>query len=280
VQAASKRVLAIHDLSGWGHTSLLAAIPIFYHYGIQVAALPTAILSTNTDYPGYVLDDQTAQMRATISHWKSLGIRFDAIYSGFIGSPGQAELIAEAIASFAREDSFILIDPVLGDAGELYGCYDSGMIDAMRALLPLADLITPNYTEAALLLGKAWDPHADASVIEQNCRLLQNTGAKNIVLTSAPHPEPERTAVAILTQAQDFQLLDCKYLPAVYPGAGDVFASVLLAEILSGTPLPSAALAAIAFVFKGIQTSMRTGQDRRDGICLEKVLRRAACRCC
>ena len=272
VQAASKRILAIHDLSGWGHTSLLAAIPIFYHYGIQVAALPTAILSTNTDYPGYVLDDQTLQMKATIRHWQSLGITFDAIYSGFIGSPLQAELITEAIASFAREDTFILIDPVLGDAGELYNCYDAAMIEAMRALLPLADLITPNFTEAALLLGSAWNPQFPQQKVNELCLQLQSLGAKNIVLTSVPNPEPDRTAVAILTEARDFHILGCEYLPAVYPGAGDVFASVLLAEIMSGKTIAVAAQTAVDFVYKGIQTSLQTGQDRRDGICLERIL--------
>lgn len=270
--AASKRILAIHDLSGWGHTSLLAAIPIFYHYGIQVAALPTAILSTNTDYPGYVLDDQTLQMQATIRHWQSLGVTFDAIYSGFIGSPGQAELIADAIRKFRHQDTFILIDPVLGDAGELYKCYDEAMIEAMRALLPLADLITPNFTEAALLLGKPWNPLASPQESKELCLQLQARAAKNIVITSVPNPQPERTAVAILTEDASYHVLDCEYLPAVYPGAGDVFASILLAEIMCGKDLSSAAQTAVDFVHKGIQTSLQTGQDRRDGICLERIL--------
>lgn len=250
----------------------MAAIPIFYSYGIQVAVLPTAILSTNTDYPDYVMDDQTQQMRASIRHWQKLGMKFDAIYSGFIGNPIQAELILEAIASFSHEDTIILIDPVLGDEGKLYSCYNDSMISAMQALLPYADIITPNLTEAALLLGKTWNPQVGEQEVQDYCTQLQARGAHNIVITSVPHLEAQCTAVALLLEDSSFLHLDCAYLPAVYPGAGDVFASVLLAEILAGKAVPEAAKVAVDFVHNGIQKSMQTGQDRRDGICLDLVL--------
>ena len=250
----------------------MAAIPIFYSYGIQVAVLPTAILSTNTDYPDYVLNDQTHQMRASIKHWQKLGMKFDAIYSGFIGNPIQAELIQEAIASFSNEDTIILIDPVLGDEGKLYSCYNDSMIKAMQALLPHADIITPNLTEAAMLIGKSWNQQISDAELWDYCKSLQTQGARNIVITSAPHLETQCTAVALLMEDHSFLHLDCAYLPAVYPGAGDVFASVLLAESLAGKSLPAAAQAAVDFVYNGIQKSMLTGQDRRDGICLDLCL--------
>ena len=140
----SKRVMAVHDLSGFGHTSLLAAIAIFYRMGIRVAALPTALLSANTDFEGYSFESFDSGMKSFIQHWTKLNMSFDAVYTGFLGGLDQVGKLIPAIQSLAKKDALLLVDPVLGDHGKLYGCYNPGMTEVMRELVKHAGLITPN----------------------------------------------------------------------------------------------------------------------------------------
>ncbi|MDD4309549.1 MAG: bifunctional hydroxymethylpyrimidine kinase/phosphomethylpyrimidine kinase [Candidatus Cloacimonetes bacterium] len=143
--------LAVHDLSGFGHTSLMVVIPILTRMGVEITALPTSLLSTNTEFPQYVMQDNTLLMEAILKHWKSLSLRFDAVYTGFLGSTDQVELLIKNIPVLKTPNSIVLVDPVLADWGKLYGCYDLRMVEAMRKLVCEADIITPNLTEAAFL---------------------------------------------------------------------------------------------------------------------------------
>ena len=147
-----KKIAAIHDLSGYGRASLTVAIPILSYMGYQVCPLPTAILSAHSEYKDFRSFDLTDQMQGIIDHWKELDLHFDALYSGYLASEKQMNIVSGFFDDFSQDDNFILVDPVLGDHGKLYPGMDTGMITGMRELCNKANVITPNLTEAAFLL--------------------------------------------------------------------------------------------------------------------------------
>ena len=140
------RIAAFHDLSGFGRASLTVAIPILSYMGFQVCPVPTAILSTHSEIEDYYMVDLTEHLDAYINHWKKLKIDFQAIYSGFLGSPKQIEIVKRFITDFKQEDQLVVTDPVLGDNGRLYSSIDRGMVDSMRQLISCCDIMTPNLT--------------------------------------------------------------------------------------------------------------------------------------
>lgn len=290
-----QRILAIHDLSGFGHTSLLAAIPILYRMGIEVAALPTALLSTNTEHKDFRMFDTTALMEAHLAHWQGLKQKYDAIYSGFLGNPKQVELLLQNLARLKKPEALFLLDPVLADNGRLYSCYTWEMVAAMRKLLPVSDIITPNLSEAAFLLGNSY-PESSAEVdIISWCRQLSDYGPRYVVITSAPDfAAPSSTLGSIKPHnpkqsqgvrqfqgiayydrdTQNKQYMDCNYLPISYPGTGDCFSSLLLGGVLNGLSVLRSALGAAKFLHWAIELSMGIVADTRDGIALATALAR------
>ena len=151
-----KKIAAVHDLSGAGRVSLTVVIPILSSMGFQVCPLPTAVLSSHTQYPHFSFLDLTDEMPRIISEWKQLGVQFDAIYTGYLGSPRQIQIVSGFIDDFRQSDSLVMIDPVLGDNGKLYTNFDEQMILEMRHLIRKADVITPNMTELFYLLDKPY----------------------------------------------------------------------------------------------------------------------------
>lgn len=150
------RVAAIHDLSGFGRTSLTVAIPVLSGMGIQVCPLPTAVLSTHTvEYTDYTLLDLSAEMERILDHWERLGLTFNGIYSGFTASVAQMRSVARCVRACLAPDGLAVVDPVLGDNGVLDPTMTPAMVEGMRRLIAIAHVITPNYTEVSLLLGEA-----------------------------------------------------------------------------------------------------------------------------
>lgn len=271
------KLLAIHDLSGIGHTSLMAVIPIMYHYGIQTSVLPTSLLSANTCYPGYYMQDTTEAMRQIIRHWQQMGIRFDAIYSGFLGCPAQVDILAEAVSTLAAPDCLIVIDPVLADDGDLYSCYDTSMVAAMKQAISLANLITPNYTEACLLTYSPYHHHPDKTEIFTMCKQICSNGTKQVIITSVPDTDGTKTCYYD-SDSESLQCFDCRYIPAFYPGTGDVFASLVTAMLLNGEEIVSAIKFATGFIYDAINRTISIGRDHREGICLDMMLDKCALR--
>lgn len=265
--------MAIHDLSGFGNTSLMAVIPIMYRKGISVCALPTAFLSANTCFPDYKMQDTTAFMRDCITHWKAMDLRFDAIYSGFLGSAAQSEIVIEAIDSFKTEATLVLVDPVLADDGLLYSCYDESMIAAMQKLISRADIITPNFTEACLLSGVSWKNSVSEIELKHICIQLARLGAGNIIITSVPSTNPQHSNVLLYeVEKQELSVFECNFIPCFYPGTGDIFASVLLAELMNDMDLQTAIQIGVDFVYQAITQSLDYTRNVGEGLLLEKAL--------
>ncbi|MEG1500973.1 MAG: pyridoxamine kinase, partial [Clostridiales bacterium] len=182
-----KKVAAIHDLSGFGRASLCAIIPTLSSMGVQVCPVPTAILSNHTGgFEKYSFLDLTDYLEEYINQWKELGLTFDCIYSGFLGSPKQIKIVEDFIDYFGNQDNLVVVDPVLGDNGALYSSMTKEMIQKMKKLISKADIITPNITEAAFLLDKVCPEQISNEEIKLWLRDLAKMGPEIIIITSVP----------------------------------------------------------------------------------------------
>ncbi len=270
-----KKVAAIHDLSGLGRASLTAIIPILSTMGIQVCPMPTAVLSSHTGgFTGYSFVDLTDTMIAYKNHWKELNVEFDCIYSGFLGSTKQIDIISEFIDDFGTEDNIVVVDPVMGDDGELYETMDEEMIKRMRDLVYKADIITPNFTEATYLLDKEYDLHISEEKIKEWLVELSNMGPDTVILTSVPEDINNKitSVIAYNRKTNKFWKVSCEYIPAHFPGTGDAFASVIIGSLLQGDSLPIALDRGVQFITACIRASYGFDYPTREGVLLERVL--------
>jgi pyridoxine kinase len=271
----TKRILAINDLSGHSHTSLLAVIPIASAMGIGVTAMPTAVLSSNTEQPGFRMIDLTPHLEGFLQQWKDLALRFDAIYSGFLSSPQQVRIVEKAIGDFEQAHPLVVVDPVMADNGELYACFDSSIIASMQSLVPLADMITPNLTEAALLLGEPYQSRPSPRTVKAWCRRLAELGPDLVLITNVPLGlNSRKTSVIAYDRKRDkLQRTVCRYLPVDYPGTGDIFTCVLTCLLLHKLDFFRAITQTVRFVSRAMELTLAIGTPAREGICLERTLR-------
>ncbi len=269
-----KKIAAIHDLSGIGRVSLTVVIPILSYMGFQVCPLPTAVLSSHTQYPQFSFHDLTDEMPIIIDQWKKLGASFDAIYTGYLGSPRQIHIVSDFIDDFRKKDTLVMIDPVLGDNGKLYTNFDNNMILEMRKLIGKADVITPNLTELFYLLDKPYKTNNSDEELKEYLYQLSEKGPEIVIITSVPvENDPHKTSVyAYNRKGNKYWKVTCSYLPAHYPGTGDTFTSVITGSIMQGDSLPIALDRATQFILQGIRATFGYEYDNRDGILLEKVL--------
>ena len=220
-----KRIAAVHDLSGFGRVSLTVVIPILSSMGFQVCPLPTAVLSSHTQYPEFSILDLTDEMPRIIAEWKKLDVQFDAFYTGYLGAPRQVQIVSDFIDDFRQPDSLVVVDPVLGDNGRLYTNFDESMIREMRHLATKADVITPNLTELFYLMDKPYKADNTDEELKSYLRLLSDAGPQVVIITSVPvHEESHKTSVYAYNRVGDrYWKITCPYLPAHYPGTGDTF---------------------------------------------------------
>ena len=268
-----KKIAAIHDLSGYGRASLTVAIPILSYMGYQVCPLPTAILSAHSEYKDFRCFDLTDQMQGIIDHWKELGLNFDALYSGYLASIRQMDIVARFFEDFSHSNNFILVDPVLGDHGHLYPGMTPEMISGMKKLCSQAKVITPNLTEAAFLLGKTLSASVNQAEAVQWCKELGDFGPEYVIITSAPSSNAKNVStIAYNKNDNRTWLVGCDYVPASYPGTGDAFASVITGCLLNGDSLPEAVDRAVHFINMGIKATFGYDHNPLDGMNQEKVL--------
>ena len=271
-----KKVAAIHDLSCIGRCSLTVILPILSCLEIQACPLPTAVLSTHPGgFSDVVFHDCTPQIAPFAAHWRHESIEFDAIYSGFLASEQQVGLVARFIDDFSANHPLVLVDPVMGDDGQLYSICTAAMKEQILSLVQKAGIITPNYTEACFLLNEPWQPTITclADMEPWLCR-LSDLGPAQVVVTGIPLPDHKIANLGFdRTTGQSWQFVN-DYIPARYPGTGDVFASVLLGRLLAGFSLPAAIRDAGDFVAAAVRLSVASGASRREGILLEACLPR------
>lgn len=278
MESLVKKVAAIHDLSGYGRASLTTIIPILSNMKVQVCPVPTAILSTHTGgFEGYSFIDLTDYMQEHINHWKKLELEFDCIYSGFLGSPKQIEIVADFIDFFGKKAKFTVVDPVMGDNGKLYSTMGNEMVIGMRKLIKNADIITPNFTEVIYLLGKEYKENITLDEVKEYLKELANMGPKIVIATSVPDEESNKldrkTSVVAYDRENDvFWRVSCRYIPASYPGTGDAYTSVVIGSLLQGDSLPIAIERGVQFITQCIMASYGFKYPKKEGVLLEKML--------
>lgn len=232
------RVAAVHDLCGYGKCSLGVAIPIISAGGCDVCPVPTGIFSSHTAFPGWYMHDTTAILSDYLTAWKTIDVELDAIYSGFLGAPEQVDIIRTLYAEHPK--ALRVVDPVMADHGKVYPTYTPELCSAMADLACDADILTPNLTEAAIILGEEWhgtDISDDEAKRMINALLAR--GAKNVVLKGIQRGDGViRNFVAGVDT--DIYEASNEYLPYMLHGTGDVYCSSLLAAIMAGKTLESA----------------------------------------
>ena len=269
-----KRVAAIHDISCFGKCSLTVALPILSAAGIETAVIPTAVLSTHTGgFSGYTFRDLTEDILPVAEHWKKEGISVDSIYSGYLGSKEQIAIVKEAAALISNDNTFFIVDPVMADHGKLYGGFPEDFPMEMKKLCQVADIITPNMTEAAFMLGIEYKegPYTKEYIEEllSGLKTMCKKGAK-IVLTGVYFDE-ERIGAACL-EGDSISYVFSKYVAAAYHGTGDVFTSTLLSGILNGKDLTCAAQIAADFTADCIRLTKENYSYMKYGVNFEAML--------
>lgn len=267
-----KRVIAIHDMSGFGRCSLTVIIPALSAMGVQVCPVPTAILSTHTGGLGEVtFEDLTDFLAPALAHYKKLEIPFDCVYSGFLGSQQQIDLCAAYFDTY--KDALAVVDPVMGDHGKAYKTMTDTMMKRMVELVQKADVITPNLTEACILLGERYS-HAPLTRSQSKSMLakLGEKGPKQVVITGVTLAEGGLSNIGYDREHNYYWTVPCDYVPVSYPGTGDIFAAVLTGSFLTGDSLPIAMSRASSFVEIAIKTTFSYGSDPRYGVMLETAL--------
>lgn len=268
------RVAAIHDMSGFGRCSLTVILPILSAMGVQCCPLPTAFLSTHTGgFEGFTFLDMTREMPKVTAHWAALGLEFQSIYSGFLGSEEQIGLVAEFIRTFRRKETVVVVDPVMGDFGKVYQTYSPQMCRGMERLAEHADVITPNLTEAALLLGI---PYGELDTSEAGCRALAERlsleGRRSVVLTGVCAQPGSTGAMCCDAATGRITAVQTTRVEREFHGTGDVFASVLTGALVRGCTLEEAARQAVDFVAACARRSAAEDLPMREGVDFEPLL--------
>lgn len=272
---SQKNAAAIHDISGLGKCSLTAALPVLSAAGVSVGVLPTAVLSTQTGgLNNYTYRDLTCDMQNIMIHWNSIGIKFDAVYSGFLGSSLQIDIVIDFIEKFSHNDTIFLCDPAMADNGQLYDTFDVSFVEQMKKLCMKADIIVPNMTEASLLLDETYrePPYTQEYAKSLVRRLAERFNVKNIVLTGVQFNETEIGAAAYNSDSDTLTYSLRSKICGMFHSTGDLFASSLLGAILNNYDINVSCEKAIDFVVSSIKKTVSLGGDSRFGLSFELCL--------
>ena len=269
-----KRIAAIHDISCLGKCSLTVALPIISAAGIETSVIPTAVLSTHTGgFTGYTFRDLTEDIEPIAEHWKSLDIGFDGIYTGYLGSIEQVEIVAGVINALRGEDTLLVVDPVMADDGKLYVSFPPEFPEEMKKLCRMADVIVPNITEASLLLNVEYKkgPYS-TEYIEDMLKALAGLGPDKIVLTGVCFDETRLGAASYDAKSGKIEYAFENAIPGLYHGTGDVFASALVSGLLNGKTLEESCEIAVSFTVKSIERTRAAGTPAHFGVNFETEL--------
>ncbi len=251
-----KRIMTIQDISCIGKCSLTVALPIISALGIETAIVPTAILSTHTQFKGMTFRDLTDDMDPIKEHWKKEGFRFQAIYTGYLGSERQIEIVRDYVKEFKEEDTKVIIDPVMADNGKLYSGFDENFPEKMAKLCSLADVILPNLSEAALLLGAPY-PGEDAAPSETKKLLkgLAKLCGGIVVITGVTLEDGTFGFMGLDVKSGEFFSYGQPQVPFRSHGTGDIFASTFTGALTRGASTYDALKLAADYVRACIQNT-------------------------
>ncbi|MBQ8952852.1 MAG: pyridoxamine kinase [Clostridia bacterium] len=271
-ESPAPSVIAVHDLACLGRCALTIVIPTLAAMGVQPLPLPTAILSAHTGFSGVAARHLDGFMADCLAHWQKQGLAADAVYSGYLANPAQVALVEEVIAwQRASHAALVVADPAMADNGRMYSGLSPDMPAAMKRLCDQADVITPNLTEAALMLNR---PYTDGPMTDEALwALLHGFSAGHVVITSAVMADGAHANLCHARGEAGFWVCPYQRVGAAFHGTGDLFTSVLTGALLRGAEMKDAVAQAGDFVRRVIETSVACGVEERDGVQLEIALR-------
>jgi pyridoxine kinase len=264
-----KRIVTIQDISCVGKCSLTVALPIISAMGIETAAIPTAVLSTHTAFKNFTYRDLTGDLPKIAKHWKQEKFDFDGIYTGYLGSIEQIDMLKEFFKQFKTSNNFVFIDPVMADNGKLYAGFDEKFVKEMKELCKMADIIVPNLTEASYMLEKEYKENYSEQEIKDMLIELSFLGPKYVVLTGVSFNENKLGVMSYNKETNKFFTYFKEKVPAKYHGTGDIFASTLVGAITNRNTLEEGLKVAVDYVWETINDTYKTNKKDVYGVNFE-----------
>ena len=266
-----KRIVSIQDISALGKCSLTVALPIISAMGIECAVVPTAVLSTHTQFQGWTFHDLTDEMEPIADHWKQQGFSFDAIYTGYLGSFRQVDIVKRYFKDFGA-GAKIIVDPAMADNGKLYAGFGPDFPQKMAELLDGADLVLPNLTEACFLLGREYREEYDRAWVMDILEGLLQKGAKYAALTGVSFEEGKLGVVSLSGETGTFAEYYTERLPVNFHGTGDIYSSAAVGALLNGMSVPDALALAADYTAECIRLTLQEENHSWYGVNFEQAV--------
>ena len=266
-----KKIAVINDFCGFGRCSIAVSLPIISAMKIQCCPLPTAIFSNHTGYKSFYCTDYTDHMSAYMEEWSKLDLHFDGILSGYLASPNQIEIVRRFIETFKEKDTVTVIDPVMGDNGKLYPSYSSILANKMKTLVECADILTPNLTEACILTDTSYCEEINEEALLSICNKLSDIGPARIVISGLECDGDMLNYV--YERGETPHIIREHKVGTSRAGTGDVFSSIIAADVVNGKSFIDAVSHASAFVSRALKHTVDFNIPETDGICFEEFLK-------
>lgn len=270
IRDSQKKIAAINDLSGFGRCSIAVELPIISAMKIQCCFVPTAVFSNHTGFKSFFLEDFTDKMRPYTDEWRKLALHFQGICTGFLGSPQQIAIVTDFLRDFKEKDTIVVVDPVMGDYGKMYPTYSMETCLKMRELIPLADIVTPNLTEACILAGVPYEEKWSRKRLLWLAETLSAMGPEKVVITGII--QGEFIANYCYEKGEEPRIFRTIKAGTQRSGTGDIFASIIAADAVNSVPFEQSVRKAGRFIKKCILRSIEMGIPITDGVCFEEFL--------
>lgn len=266
-----KKVATISDLSGLGRCSLTASIPILSVLGVQCCPFPTAILSCQTGFNGFTFLDMTEEMDNYKKSWNDLKFDFDCIYTGFLGSEKQIDIVLEFVKE--RKCSLVVVDPIMGDNGKVYSTFTKEMCNKIKNIVSVADIVTPNLTEACILTGEKYEEFGMSKKKVMNiAKKIAKSGPKKVIITGVVKQDKIYN-FAYDKEKDEFFSIKGSFNNESYSGTGDIFTSILIGLLLNGHDMNYAMTNAAGYIYNSIKYTSQFKSDPKEGIMFEVFLK-------
>ena len=270
IRDSQKKLAVINDLSGFGRCSIAVELPIISAMKIQCCFVPTTIFSNHTGFTSFFLEDFTDKMRPYMDEWRKLELHFQGICTGFLGSPEQIAIVSDFLRDFKEKDTVVIVDPVMGDYGKMYPTYSMETCLKMRELIPLADIVTPNLTEACILAGIPYEEKWSRKKLLWLAQHLSAMGPEKVVITGII--QGEFIANYCYEKGKEPCMFRTVKAGTQRSGTGDIFASIVAADAVNGVSFEQSVKKAGRFIKKCIVKSIEMGIPLTDGVCFEEFL--------
>ena len=267
-----RRIVTIQDISCVGKCSLTVALPIISAMGVETSVLPTAVLSTHTMFKNFTCKDLTDQIRPITEHWKSEKIDFSAIYTGYLGSFEQIDLVKEMCNEFKKKDTVIFVDPAMADNGKLYAAFDEAFAKHMATLCARADIIVPNITEASFMTGVEYKENYDEAYVKELLRRLADLGAKINVLTGVSLEKGKTGVMGYERERDEYYYYSHDRLEVSYHGTGDIFSSTCIGAMMNGLDWKAAMQIAADYTAECIRITLEDPGEPWYGVNFEQAI--------